>query len=96
MVQSHDESEAERDSCAGVELRQLEPAAAEGTARRAKQLGRTLPGRQVRITICVLRLVKDICQGLDHGGGGGLTGEYLALYIYNKYLITMRGRSYCI
>lgn len=47
MLQSHDKPEAEGDSCAGVEFRQLEPAAAQGTTSRAQQFRGALPGREV-------------------------------------------------
>ena len=44
--QGHDQQEAEGDSGAGAELRQLQPAAAQGAARRAQQLRRALPERK--------------------------------------------------
>ena len=44
--QGDDEQEAEGDCGAGAELRQFQPAAPQGAARRAQQLRRALPERK--------------------------------------------------
>ena len=58
-LQGDDQQEAEGDCGAGAELRQLQPAAAQGAARRAQQLRGALPEQRKTVSERPLQTLKD-------------------------------------